>query len=183
MAREVVPRDPALHRACVPLAHALRSDGGRVLCDPLHRALSPRHLRLQPRCAALDVARRLLLVRRARHRPLPAVHARRRPGLPRPARNPLSGAALARPRPCEVVAARDPALRRSRDLPGKRLRGVTRRMVGMVGLVGLRARPHRRLRLLSSVSRCCSSGTTRGGSSTSFLGSIAGSRASPPTCS
>ena len=37
-----------------------------------------RHLRLQPRRPALDVARCVLLVRSSRHRPLSAVHARRR---------------------------------------------------------------------------------------------------------
>ena len=39
-------------------------------------------LRLQRRRPALDVAGRLLLLQRARHRPLPAVHARRRARLP-----------------------------------------------------------------------------------------------------
>ena len=62
---------------------------GRVLRDPVHRPLPARDLRLQRRCAALDLARRLLLLQRARHRPLPAVHARRRPGLPGAARRRL----------------------------------------------------------------------------------------------
>ena len=42
LARQVAPRDPALHRARVPLAHALRADGRRVLRDPLHRPLPAR---------------------------------------------------------------------------------------------------------------------------------------------
>ena len=54
----------------------------RVLRDPLHRALSARAVRLQRRRAALDVAGRLLLLQRARHGSLSAVHARRRAGLP-----------------------------------------------------------------------------------------------------
>ena len=52
-----------------------RAERRRVLRDPLHRPLPARDLRLQRRRAALVVAVRVLLVRRAGHRPLPALHA------------------------------------------------------------------------------------------------------------
>ena len=55
----------------------LRAERRRVLRDPVHRPLPARPLRLQRRRAALDVARGVLRVRRPRHRPLSAVHARR----------------------------------------------------------------------------------------------------------
>ena len=84
LGREVAPRDPALHRARVPVADAARALRRRVLRDPRDRPLPARDLRLQRRSAAVDVARRVLLLRRARHGPLSAVHARRRhPTTPR----------------------------------------------------------------------------------------------------
>ena len=39
VARQVAARDPALHRARLPVDRVLRADGGRVLRDPLHRPL------------------------------------------------------------------------------------------------------------------------------------------------
>ena len=57
-------------------------------------------------------------LRRARHRPLPALHARRGARLSGDARGRLPGAALARARAREVVAARDPALPGRRRLLG-----------------------------------------------------------------
>ena len=61
-----------------------------LLRAALHRPLPARHLRLQRRRPALDVASRVLRLQRARHRPLPAVHARGRAGLPGAARDRLS---------------------------------------------------------------------------------------------
>jgi hypothetical protein len=73
--REVAPRDPPLHRAHIPLDRVLDPERRRILRDPVHRSLPARHLRLQRRRPALDVARRLLHILGARHRSLPAVHA------------------------------------------------------------------------------------------------------------
>ena len=123
LARQVAAGDPALRRALLPLARLPGADGGRVLRDPRHRPLPTRDLRLQRGGAALDLAGGLLLVRRARHRPLPAVHARRGAGLPGDARAGLPGAALARARAREVVAASHPPVHRRRGLPRRRLRG------------------------------------------------------------
>ena len=95
LARQVAARDPALHRAGVPLARLRRPHVRRVLRDPLHGPVPKGHVRLQRRRAALDVAGRVLLLWRARHRPVPAVHARRGARLPRDARRRVPGAALA----------------------------------------------------------------------------------------
>ena len=132
MAREVAARDPALHRARVPLAHAPGPHRRRVLRDPHHRALPAGHVRLQRRGAALVVARGLLLVRSTRHRPLPPVHARRRARLPGTARCRVSGTAVARARTGEILAPRDPAPRHRRHLPRRRkLRDGAGRRRGM----------------------------------------------------
>ena len=80
----------------------------RRLRHPLHRPLSALALRLQRRRAALDLAGRVLRLRRTRHRPLPALH----PGpdrLPGRLRRRLSRAPLARPGPGQVLAAGHPA--------------------------------------------------------------------------
>ena len=69
-----------------------------------------RDLRVQRRRAALGLAGGLLRLRRERHRPLPAVHPRRAPGLPGPPRDRPPRAALPRPGPGQVVAAGDPAI-------------------------------------------------------------------------
>ncbi len=87
----------------------------RVLRDPLHGPLPARDLRLQRRRAALDVARRLLLVLGAGDRPLPALHAGRRRGLPGLAPRRLPGAPLALAA-ARQVAPRDPAPDPGRDL-------------------------------------------------------------------
>ena len=58
----------------------------------------------------------LLRLQRARHRPLSALHARRRARLPGQARDRLPGAALARARARQVVAPRHPAVRDRRRL-------------------------------------------------------------------
>jgi len=79
---EVGSRHPALHRSVLPLGGVRGADRGRVPRHPVHRSLPARHLRVQRRGAALDLAGRLLRVRGARHRPVPAVHPRRHPGLP-----------------------------------------------------------------------------------------------------
>ena len=99
----------------------------RVLRDPLHGPLPARALRLQRRRAALDLARRLLLLRRAGHRPLPAVLAARRPRVPGAPRRRVPGVAVARARAREVVAARDPAVHRGRDLRRRRVGASERR--------------------------------------------------------
>ena len=57
------------------------ADDRRLLRDPRHRPLPARDLRLQRRRDAVDLARRLLRDERDRHRPLPAVLARRGAGL------------------------------------------------------------------------------------------------------
>ena len=75
-ARQVAPDPAARARAGRPLDRLLRPDRRRRRGDPLHGALPAGDLRLQRRRAPLDVARRLLRVRRARHRPLPALRAR-----------------------------------------------------------------------------------------------------------
>ena len=67
-------------------------------------------LRLQRRRAALDLAGHLLHVRRARHRPVPALHPRGATGLPRAPRDRLPRPPLPRAGAGEVVAAGDPAL-------------------------------------------------------------------------
>ena len=56
----------------------------RLLRDPLHRPLPAGAVRLQRRRPSLDLARRLLQLQRARHRPVPAVHAQGRRRLSRP---------------------------------------------------------------------------------------------------
>ena len=147
LAREVAAGDPALHRARDPLVRVLRPHGDRVLRDPLHRPLPARDLRVQRRRPALDVARGLLLLQRARHRPLPALHARPGSRLPGDARDPVPGEALARARAREVVAARDPAVPRRLGL---RRRLVLRRLLGerRLGRALLRRRPDRPARLL-----------------------------------
>ena len=58
VAGEVAAGDPALHRARVPVDRVRRAVAGGARRDPLHRPLSARDLRLQPRRAALDLARR-----------------------------------------------------------------------------------------------------------------------------
>ena len=98
LAREVVPRDPALVRARLPLGGVRRADGRRLLRDPLHRPLPEGALRLQRRRPAVDVARRLLRDERDRYRPVPAVLAGRGAGLSGAARDSVPGAALARAR-------------------------------------------------------------------------------------
>ena len=76
----------------------------------------------------------LLLVRRARHGSLPALHARRRARLPGAVRGRVPRAAVARARAREVVAARDPALRHRRDPSRRReLRGVAWRLRPRLG--------------------------------------------------
>ena len=57
---------------------------GGVLCDLVHRPLPTRDLRLQRRGAEMELAGRLLRVRGSRDRPVSAVHAQGRPGLPGP---------------------------------------------------------------------------------------------------
>src|SRR5207249_4193870 len=78
--------------------------------DPVHRPPPARHLRLQGRRDALVMARGLLLLQRARDRPVSAVHARRRPGLPGSVGRRVSAGALAWSCPGQVVAARAAAV-------------------------------------------------------------------------
>ena len=150
LACEVAARDPALHRAVLPLDRLRRADDRRLLRDPVHRSLSAGHLRFQRRRAALDLARLVLLVRRAGHGPLPAVHARRATRLSGDTRRRIPGAALARARAREVVAARDPAVHPGRDLRRRRrLCGRRGSRPGRVALVVCR-RAHRRPRAVRS---------------------------------
>ena len=53
-ARQVVPRDSALHRADLPWSRGDRVRDHRVVRDPLHRPLPERALRLRRRGHALD---------------------------------------------------------------------------------------------------------------------------------
>ena len=86
----------------------------RVLRDPLHRPLPARHLRLQRRRAALDVAGRLLLLQ-TRSAPT-GTRRSRSPTCPttRPGSRSTTRSRSPRPGAREVVAARDPALPRRR---------------------------------------------------------------------
>ena len=99
-----------------------RVERRRVLHRALHRPLPAQPLRLQPRRAPLDVARRVLRLRRERHGPLSAVHARRRRRLPGAARDRLSRDAAARSAAARLVARRDPALHRGLRLRRRRVR-------------------------------------------------------------
>ena len=103
------------------------------------RPVSAGDLRLQRRRPPLDVAGRLLHLRRARDRPLPAVHAGRGAGLSRDPRRRVPGAAVARPRAREVVAARDPAVPDRRRVRRRRRLRLARRALEL----GLGRRPDR----------------------------------------
>ena len=98
-------------------------------------------------------------------RPLPAVHARRRAGLPGATRRRIPGDALARPGPREVVAARAAAVPHRRSVRRGRLGRLQRRQRprGM----DVRRRPHRPAGPASRASCCCSPGATPRPSSTS----------------
>src|SRR5690606_34021721 len=93
VADQVVAGHPAPLPPLLPVAGVLRAERGRVLRDPLHRPLPAHHLRLQRRRHAVELAGQLLLLRGARHRPLPAVLAPRRPVISGPPRGGLPGAA------------------------------------------------------------------------------------------
>ena len=84
LGRQVAPRHPARAGADLPLDRVLGALARRLLRDPVHGPLPTRDLRLQRRRAPLDVARALLLVQGARHRSLPALHARSRIPATRP---------------------------------------------------------------------------------------------------
>ena len=101
------------------------------------------------------VARRLLRLQRTWHRPVSAVHACRRRGLPGDARCPISRTPVARPGAHQVVAARDPAVhRRRRAGRRRRCRGAS---------VGA----HRRPGIVRRASHCWQRTHIRGASSTS----------------
>src|SRR3954469_17317445 len=106
LARQVVPADPAHLDPPFPLARVPAPDERPLFRAPLHRPLPARDLRLQPRRAALDVARRVLQLQRARDRPLPAVLARRGARLPGAARDRLPGVAAEGVPADRLVAAR-----------------------------------------------------------------------------
>src|SRR4051794_15855392 len=122
VADQVAAPDPALRRPVLPLAGVLRGDRDRVLRDSVHRALSEVAVRLQRRRAALDLAGALLRLLGAGHRPLSAIHPRRRARLTGTPGRGLPPAAVPRTRAGEVVAAGHPApadrvaLRRRRAL-------------------------------------------------------------------
>src|SRR5215210_837948 len=119
VARQVVPADPALHRALLPVVRVRRGDRRRVLRDPVHGAPPARDIRLQGRRDALVLARRVLLLQRAGHGSLSAVQPRRRSRLPRTAARRVPAGAVARPGARQVVAARAPAVPRRRSLRGR----------------------------------------------------------------
>ena len=56
VAREVAARLPALHRARHPLGRHRGAHDRRLLHDPVHRAISPGHVRVRPRRAPLELA-------------------------------------------------------------------------------------------------------------------------------
>ena len=116
VAGEMAARHPALRRARLLVDRVRRRQRARVLRDPVHRSVSARAVRLQRRRAALDLAGDLLHLRRARHRPVPAVHPCRGRRLPGPPRDRLPDAPVARAGAGQVVAARDTALPHRRHL-------------------------------------------------------------------
>ncbi len=118
LAGQVGARHPALRDPGVPLGGLRAAHGGRHVRDPVHRALSTPDLRVQRRGPAVELARLLLHLRRTRHRPLPAVHARRGARLPGALLRRLPRAPLPRPGAGQVVAPRDPALP-DRGPPGR----------------------------------------------------------------
>ena len=89
LARQMAPRDPALHRARAALDRGDGPDVRRRPRDPLHAPLPTRDLRLQRRRPSLDLARLVLLVLGERDGPLPAVLASGGAGLPRSPRGRL----------------------------------------------------------------------------------------------
>src|SRR3954471_4544279 len=123
VAGEVVAAHPALRGAVLPVGGLRRGRRDRVLRDPVHRALSEVTVRLQRRRAALELAGALLRLLGAGHRPLSAVHPRRRAGLPGAPGRGLPRAALPRAGAGEVVAAGHPT-------PADRVAVHRRRAVG-----------------------------------------------------
>src|SRR4051812_8337375 len=111
VARQVGPRVPALRGPVLSVrGRGVRLDR-RVLRDPVHRPLSTQPVRLPGRRDALDLARELLHVRRARHGPLPAVQPPGRPRVSRQAQRRVPRPPLARAGARQVVAAGHPAAR------------------------------------------------------------------------
>src|SRR5215204_4406074 len=87
-----------------------------ALRDLVHRSVSPCAVRLQRRRPAMDVASRLLHLRRARDRPVPAVLTGRRCGLPRRVAGGVSAGVVPRAGARQVVAARHSPLPDRRTL-------------------------------------------------------------------
>src|SRR3954451_25255664 len=143
VAREVAPGDPALHRARVPLDRVLLHLARVAGDDPVHRPLPARPVRLQRRRPALDLARGVLLVQRARDRPLPAVQPAGRRGLPGAAGRRVPRPPVARPRARQVVVARHPAAPDRHGPQRRRLRRRADRPAGV--LLRGRAAVHRQL--------------------------------------
>ena len=115
--------DSALHRAGVLVGRVRRAERGGDGGDRGHRPLPAGHLRVQRGGAAVDLAGAVLRDRRVRHRPVPAVHAGRRPLIPRSPGDRVPGAAVPRAGAGEMVAAGHPAVHH-------------RRRVHRVGIVG-----------------------------------------------
>src|SRR4051794_19734302 len=145
VAGQVAAVDPALHRALLPVGGLLRGRCDRVLRDPVHRSLSAELIRLQRRRAALELAGALLQLRRQRHRPLPALHPRRGPGLPGAPLRALPGATVPGAGAGEVVAAGHSAVHRGGHLRRWRaVAGNPRRDAQQLGQrLGRRCRPDR----------------------------------------
>src|SRR5690606_39279507 len=97
MAGQVVPGTPARGGAVVLVAGVLVAHVGGRGGDPGHRPVPAADLRLQRRGDAVDLAGDLLRVRRAGHRPVPAVPAGAGSWVPGRVGCGLSAAALARP--------------------------------------------------------------------------------------
>ena len=109
VAGQVAAGHPALHRARLLVDRLRRRQRHRLLRHPVHRSLPTWALRLQRRGAPLELAGRLLLLQRARHRPLPTLQPATRPTT-RPSSPCLPRASLPRIGARQVVAAGDPPL-------------------------------------------------------------------------
>jgi hypothetical protein len=150
VAGEVDSDYSARRRAGVPVARLPGRVRDRLLRHSLHRHVPPGDVRLQRRCAAVDLAGRLIRVRCPWHRPISAVHAGRRPQLLRPFGDPLPRRAVPRPGVGQVVAVGDPASVDHRRVHHRKLRGgrgdSLRRAVVCPDAWAEHLRPHRRSR-------------------------------------
>ena len=126
LARQVDPRHSAHRLPRVPVAGVHGADGRRVRRRLRDRPVPEVALRVQRRCAPLDVARGVLHARSVRDGSLPAVHPCRRPRLSRSTRDRLSRASRSRLPAARPVAARDTPLHHRRRVRRWVVGGVAR---------------------------------------------------------